>query len=516
MSDEKALGNNEFHVMQYFERRPQKHVPPKPQKLAHDCDQKTLLANIPLAFKKPSMLVKSAFHLMLKENCYGVETIRGSPFHEEYGHNQRMAAFWTSMDFFVLRNDHNISTKEYRKGQKVTCLTIYPELIGMIASFRGSVDIGAYFPIDGTTFSNTSDQKYLEMQSCRSNKKVRRPMFDEKTQERFLNIPLQNAIIMTFSCHDLPSYDTSLVGTMTDRFSIETDADDTIFTRKIRRYKKWQNMKTKEEIFDALKLDLYRGNRFPSPTSPGYMCSTVYCECIKFWRVLLDHGFIPIATNYQQWRLHCYREDNLLMLAPSLDVFVDSKLEFESCKPSDKTKNDLLSDAIHLVEGLRKDKMTAFVDLIDNMHIVVVKQLPLVTLAETISKFYDKKGYVMPRHYCPVAAMCVPYLYTEMVKRGGEDSVQSRAKLADAIDRYCSDRFMLDYNSFVYIVEVLGWLHVEEYVGIFLDSYMGHSTVYITDSYRLIVKKNGQEKIYKIDPLTVELIKKDGGLTRAQ
>jgi hypothetical protein len=478
---------NSFHYFCLFDvPEPEAVAPKEPVVTAANISVKTIKNNIPAKFVKPSEFTKAAFHLLVKENLAHPGTIHGQPFQDDYYVNYEQTLFWSELDMFVLRNDPMRGVPGYIKGQKITCLTVYPRLLEMLPYLKGKIDICAYFPIDGTVFTNTREGKYLAIHSFTNKKRTYIPMLDRGVRDRFLSLPLESVIIMTFACHVL---DETIVQSLSMLLQTANKADIRGYIQKFsnaeKKMEKWKDYTTPTAIFEALKLDLYRGNAIPSPISRTHVCQSIYCGCRVYWKALLEMGFIPQSPNDGCFNHDLEKEENRISFyASSLELLKMTGLQMSvysyGAQVADNEHAIVNGSSKILIKALEEIGITGLADLLKKMYFVVIDRVKLTVLVSLLVKanneLYPKKKIQLSPMNSVIASLAVPRIY-EVLEKKGQLGKTTRSWLSQVVSKMCTNQIMNKLHSLDFIVGTIGWLRSERHVLLFMRYVRGESAL---------------------------------------
>lgn len=484
--------SNPFHVLAGAVLPCPQPVPPRPiRKEFTELDLQSIKKKIPAKFVKPSELVRSAFFLMLKENAKDLKSVEGSVFRDRSNHTNAVCG-WNDLDLLVLSHDGARVTPDSIKFPKVTCLTIYPRLLEMLPRLQGKIDIAAYFPVNGTVLTNNSDGQYTAIVKKVGGKHTRLPLLDKKVTERFVNIPIESVVIMTFAYRVTESMLTSDV--IMDGCMLIADIMFALcpiervisvpFTSVGKTLQKWQTVSSnnKDEIFALLKTDLYRCARFPGPVAETYLCLDIFCDCKKHLKVMLDHEHIPFMTDVcdDVKSPHDEKKD-FALFAPSLDLVEKiakaRNFAYEVYHPNGKkivrnkhfkSVNNYFDLKRGLMASLGRARVQSLVQLLKDMYTVVFRA-SLNELCDAFSEQVLQEGSQSPLqpYYSHMTSLVVNHVdrifnvekKMTLIQNGKQMSRPTRQELVDVVENCCDDDFMLSHRTVKFIAQTLGWLN---------------------------------------------------------
>lgn len=404
-------------------------------------------------YKKPSQLVKSAFHLMLAESTLTTTNIKGGNLDPDPEINLHKAELWAAMDLLVIRNKPVSCNDDYCTYQKVTCVTIYFELVRMVKALEGVVDCCAYFPNGQMGVDNTGNGHYTYRRDKKANTieraKIHDPFSSVLHDVLFMNIPQENLIVMEFAI-SRPECGRDLLTTIREHISIDPELAVQRFTIRERRLNRWRTLSTREEIFQALKDDLSRGGAFPTPVNDDCICQNIYCECRQNFRFMLDLGFIPLTPGEAHMldpsKHQPGHQLGLIFLAPDLKLLSLTKEDFKYKIVTPEGTKATLNGEFKFAESFRdvrddvllaveQAKISGMARLIKQMYTVTVNRKAALLMEELARVIKEKTGSepVRAQIYSPITAMVAPHFLKLLTTMGIADKVDRKAFLR-AID----------------------------------------------------------------------------------
>lgn len=455
-------------------------VPAKPiTKVSTGCDSKAIKELVPKAFKKANELIKSAFYLLIKDNISTSSTIDGPLFSDNSEYHTAIMNKWGDLDVCVLRHEEPKTTTSHHKSQRVVCLTVYPGLLELLPLLKGTVDIAAYFPIDGTVLTNTENGYYPAIMRLPSKDCVRLPLVDKNCYSRFLGIPLESAIVMVFAFHTpKPEYiGGSLIGAVIAHATVPRTIGRIFrFTTGEKRLRKWQKLTKddRKEIFATLKTDTYRRCSTSGPLAHTEVCPCIFCEGNARMQVFFDYEYIPLGVSTF---CPCHDHDcdgYFFFFAPTLELMtkISPKPDYEAYAPNGKKvvtnnkvkeSNTLFGHAQIHIKNLVNAEVHGLAHVLKEMYIVVVKS----SLKEFYNIFVrqlvkENKLANHIRNDAYMASIIVNYL-DDAVNKGqvintADVKKISRKELIRLVSTYCTNQFMEEHCDQNFIRHLLNWL----------------------------------------------------------
>jgi hypothetical protein len=492
---------NPFHILTGVVLPAPQPVPPRPIRKSYtQLDLSAIKKKIPSEFVHPDDLVKSAFFLMLKMNESDEHSVNGPIFRDSGNHWNTVAA-WNDLDMIVISHDGARGTPDSIKFPKVTCLTIYSRLLEMLPRLQGHFDIAAYFPVDGTVFTNTVDGQYTAIVKREGEKQIRLPLLDKKVTERFLSIPVESVIVMTFAYRVTDALiNASLRDGLRDGCSLVADivgllrshklSASVSFTSPGKTLRKWQKIAPGDthEVFAQLKIDLYRCARFPGPVAETHICLNIFCNCKKNLWVMLDHEHIPYLAKVCDESEHPHTGSwDFVYFTASLDltekIAKAHGFAYEVYHPSGrKTVRNKGARSINnyfdmkrgLMAALDEAEVKALSQLLKDMYTVVVRG----STTDVCNAFVDqvlKEGSKSPLqpYYSHLTSMIVNHVdkainAEKMVLVLQDDKPlpkPTRQELIELVEDKCDDEFMVSHQTVLFISQTLNWLRDTNCVG---------------------------------------------------